>query len=80
MFQRRITVDEVRAVLEQGEIIDENPDALPYPSRLMLGRVGGRSLHVVLAENRADDETVVVTVHEPDPALWQPGSRRRRSP
>jgi hypothetical protein len=29
MFQRRITVDEVRAVLEQGEIIDENPDALP---------------------------------------------------
>ena len=36
------------------------------------------ALHVVVADNAPDDETIVVTVYEPDPALWQPGFRRRR--
>lgn len=35
-------------------------------------------MHVVAADNRAADETIVVTVYEPDPALWRPGFRRRR--
>ena len=50
----------------------------PYPSRLLLVSVGGRALYVVVADNADDDETIVVTVYEPDPALWQPGFRRRR--
>ena len=36
--------------------------------------------HVVVADNEDDGETIVVTVYEPDPALWQPGLRRRRRP
>ena len=78
MFARHITVEDVRRTIERGDVIDFNPDDLPYPSRLVLGRRGGRALHVVLAENRADDELIVVTVYEPDPALWRPGFRRRR--
>ncbi|MGH8196463.1 MAG: DUF4258 domain-containing protein, partial [Woeseiaceae bacterium] len=42
----------------------------PYPSRLLLGFVGGRALRLVVADNVGDDETIVVTVYEPDPALW----------
>lgn len=78
MFARRITPAEVRSVIEQGETIARYPDDVPYPSRLLLGSVGGRALHVVVADNAVNDETVVVTVYEPDPALWQPGFRRRR--
>jgi hypothetical protein len=80
MFVRSITPAEVRTVIEQGQTIESYPADTPYPSRLLLGFVGGRALHVVAAENADDDETIVVTVYEPDPALWQPGFRRRRRP
>jgi hypothetical protein len=80
MFVRSITAAEVRAVIEQGEAIERYQADTPYPSRLLLGFVGGRALHVVAADNADDDETIVVTVYEPDPALWQPGLRRRRRP
>jgi hypothetical protein len=33
---------------------------------------------VAVGDNKEDDETIVVTVYEPDPALWRPGFRRRR--
>jgi hypothetical protein len=78
MFVRSITPAEVRTVIEQGQIIERHPKDTPYPGRLLLGFVGGRALHVVVADNEDDDETIVVTVYEPDPALWHGGFRRRR--
>jgi hypothetical protein len=79
MFERNIGEEDVRKVLLQGEEIAGYPDDQPYPSRLLLGRVGGRPLHVVAAYNAGDDETIVVTVYEPDPALWEDGFRRRKA-
>ncbi len=67
-------------MIEQGQIIERYPNDTPYPSCLLLGFVGGRPLHVVVADNAGDDETIVVTVYEPDPALWRPGFRQRRRP
>jgi hypothetical protein len=78
MFVRSITAAEVRTVIDQAETIERYSHDVPYPSRLLLGFVGRRALHVVIAENTDDDEKIVVTVYEPDPALWQPGFRRRR--
>ena len=80
MFQRRVGVAEVRAIIERGEVIEDRPDDLPYASRLLLGAVQGRPLHVVVAEDAAAASTIVVTVYEPDPALWRPGFKRRRKP
>ena len=80
MFQRRIGVAEVRAIVEQGEVIEDRPDDVPYPSRLLLGVLHGRALHVVAAEDAAAATTIVVTVYEPDPLLWRPGFKRRRKP
>ena len=80
MFVRRMTAAEVRQVIEQGRTIERYPKDAPYPSRLLLGVVRGRALHVVVADNTDDNETIVVTAYEPDPALWQPGFRRRRRP
>jgi hypothetical protein len=78
MFQRGITTDAVRAVVESGVVIEAKPDDLPYPSRLVLGWLHGRPLHVVVADDAAVDVSVIVTVYEPDPALWRSDFRRRR--
>lgn len=77
MFQRRVSADDVRSVLAMGEVIEDYPFDTPYPSRLVLGWVGGRALHVVAADNMSDGETYVITVYEPDPALWSSDYRRR---
>jgi hypothetical protein len=39
-----------------------------------------RPLHVVAAENAEAHETIVITVYDPDPTLWEPGFRQRRRP
>ena len=80
MFQRGISLRDVRAALETGETIETYSDDAPYPSRLVLGWVGGtRALHVVVADDVAANEVIIVTVYEPDLVMWQPGFRRRRS-
>lgn len=74
-----IGVEDMRQVLAGGETIREYPDDVPYPSRLVLGWIGGRPIHVVAASNVANDETVVITVYEPDPAIWEVDFKRKRS-
>ncbi len=77
MFQRRITVQDVRQVLAHGETIEEYPADFPYPSRLMLGWIGQRPIHVVAAGSESAGETIVITLYEPDPARWDADFRRR---
>lgn len=79
MFNRGISADNVRHVLDTGERIEEYPDDTPYPSELLLGWLGSRPLHVVAARNRAADETIIVTVYEPDRERWESGFRRRKT-
>lgn len=79
MFERGISEAQVRVVLERGEQITAYPDDKPYPSRLLLGWRGERPLHVVAAYNAQEDEEIVITVYEPEAALWEDGFKRRRS-
>ena len=53
MFQCCFDEKDVRSVLETGEIIEVYPDDTPYPSRLILGWLERRPLHVVAADNIA---------------------------
>jgi len=78
MFERRIMEEDVREVVENGETIEHYPEDSPYPSRLILGWQGSRPIHVVVADLKEQNELIVVTVYEPDPALWQPDFRRRK--
>lgn len=78
MFERRIGRDEVRNVLEQGEVIEAYPEDRPFPSRLVLGWDESRPLHVVAARNEEENETVVITVYEPELDKWEPDFKRRR--
>ena len=77
MFQRQINTEDARHVLATGETIEEYPEDLPYPSRLVLGRKGDRPIHVVVAEDRETGEIIVLTAYQPDPAQWDPEFKRR---
>ncbi len=70
MFERRITVVDVRQTIQSGAVVEEYPNDKPYPSRLLLGFVSHRPIHIVIAENSAASEIFVVTVYEPDPLQW----------
>ena len=78
MFERRIPLEAVRQVLESGEMIEDYSEEMPDPGGLFSGQRGRRPLHVVMAENTPENEQVVITVYEPDPAQWQPGFRSRK--
>ena len=80
MFQRHINKDDVRYILENGETIETYPKDTPYPSRLVLGWRESRPLHVVVADNAENQETIVITVYEPDPEEWERDFRRRKRP
>lgn len=78
MFQRQISIDDVRQAMTNGEVIEYYPMDTPYPSRLILGRRGSRPVHVVVADNAESQETIVITVYEPDLSRWEPGFKRRK--
>jgi hypothetical protein len=78
MFERRISVGNVRQVLEIGEMIEDYSDEMPAPGGLISGKRGQRPLHVVMAENTKESELVVITVYEPDTSQWKPGFRNRK--
>jgi len=77
MFERRIGVADVRTALAHGEVIQVYPDDKPYPSRLLLGWIGTRPLHVVVAEDSEAGILIVVTAYEPDPVQWDAGFKRK---
>lgn len=77
MVQRGVSEADVRAVLDANDIIESYPTDTPYPSVLLLGDAQGRPLHVVAAHDAAGGRTIVITVYEPDPALWDATFRNR---
>jgi len=79
MFARGISEVDVRAVLEDGEIIEESPEDLPYPSRLLLGWVDTRPLHIVASLVGAST-IAIITVYEPNDTRWESGFRVRKKP
>ena len=77
MFEQSITETDVSRVLSSGEVIREYPEDKPYPSRLVLGFLGARPVHVVVADNSAEGEQIIITVYEPDPLRWDKSFHRR---
>jgi hypothetical protein len=78
MFERSVSTVDVKEVLALNDVIEDYPNDTPYPSRLLVGVVSGRPLHVVVAENTGEDEIIVITVYEPDPRQWDQEFRRRK--
>ena len=78
MFQRRISEEDVKQVATTGEMIETYPTNKPFPSRPILGWSGARPIHVVAADNAQAQETIIVTVYQPNDAEWEAGFKRRK--
>lgn len=78
MAQRAIGEADVRRIIESGTTIEEYPNDKPYPSRLLLGWIGDRPLHVVVADSVEQQQVVVITVYEPDTERWTADFTRRK--
>jgi hypothetical protein len=78
MFQRSVGRDAVNVVVSGGETIADYPDDSPYPSRLLLGFVNGRPVHVIVAWDAGTGTCIIVTAYEPQSDQWEPGFRKRR--
>ena len=65
-------------VVGSGETIEDYPEDKPFHIRLILGWRASRPLHVVVAHNMSENRIVIVTVYEPDAALWEADFRRRK--
>ena len=78
MFERNIRADEIRWIVENGKVVEDYPDDLPFPSKLLEGNFSGRQLHVVVAVDGS--RCIAVTTYAPDPELWDVDGRTRRKP
>lgn len=78
MHERSISEQEVETAIANGTIINTYPNDEPYPSYLLLGKAGNKTMHVVYADDSEDDLRVVITVYEPDIAIWLDDFKTRR--
>jgi hypothetical protein len=69
--KRGLTVEDIRSALGNGDDIESRPDDQRYPSRLVLGTCRSGSPSVAVRDTIDDDE-IVPTAYQPDPALWEP--------
>lgn len=79
MFERSIAMDEALAAIAAGEVIEEYPEDTPFPSVLLLAWIKERALHAVVAQDRESGNCYLITVYPPDPRLWEPDFRTRRT-
>lgn len=76
--ERMISTAEVRAVIDQGNIIEDYPDDARGHSALILGGgTGGRPIHVVCSPQ--DEFLAVITAYLPDPAGWTDDYKQRKT-
>lgn len=75
---RKVTWNELRDVVLAGDVIEERPDATPYPKALFMKEIrGDQPLYVSAAYDAAEDRTHIITVHWMDPTKWvDPWTRR----
>ena len=78
MFEKNIDEEDIVVVIQEGKVIENYPDDMPHPSRLILGNIGGKPLHLVVAFDSKSGTCYVVTVYHPDPELWEPDFKKRR--
>ncbi len=79
--QELVTLQEVHAVIFEGEVIEDYPEDVRGHSCLMLGSgLNGRLIHVVCAPK--NEYLAVITVYLPNERRWTADwrTRRRRSP
>ncbi len=74
--QRGIKTKDIRAVISNGEIIEQYPDDFPFPSCLITGYdEKGSCIHVCMSDEGSCAR--IVTAYYPDKELWSEDFRQR---
>ncbi len=74
--ERQISIDDIMAVINSGEIIEQYTEDYPFPSCLIFGCSGSRSIHLVASID--EDMIYIITAYVPSPDKWESGWRRRK--
>jgi hypothetical protein len=78
-LERGITIFALEQALLNGEIIERYPNDEPYPSCLVLGWLpSGDPLHVVCSRGNVEPALRIVTLYEPEDALWESDYKTRK--
>ena len=75
--QRGLKAKDIRAAVNDGEIIEQYPEDFPFPSCLILGKSEeGKCLHVVMSNEGSMAR--VITAYFPDPDKWSEDFKTRK--
>lgn len=67
---RRITVQELREAVADGEVIEDYPDDKYGPSCLIFGMTkSGRPIHLQCS-HPSRENIKIITLYQPDPGQW----------
>jgi hypothetical protein len=78
MLKRSVSVADVHQILATGRVIEAHPHDVPYPTRVLLGWIGPRPLHIVVHDDIVGHQIIIRTAYEPDPVRWNASFDRRR--
>lgn len=78
MFERGISVPDVKHVVKSGKIIESYPEDKPFQSYLLLGFIKEKPLHVVASVDPRIKKAIIITVYEPDSSMWKEGFEKRK--
>ena len=77
--ERNIKRADIVSCIQTGEIIEQYPDDMPFPSCLILGNNTNNSpLHVVCAMNQ-DLCCCMISAYYPNPDKWEPNNKTRKA-
>jgi hypothetical protein len=71
MISRNITDEDVKKVVDTGEIIREYPQDKPYPSKLLFKMILDRPIHVVVGRIEGTLACIIITVYVAGDDIWQ---------
>ena len=74
--ERGITIADVIAVIDSGEIIEQYPDDFPFSSCLILGKSNDKILHVVASIN--EELVYIITAYIPSASKWEDDWKTRK--
>ncbi len=75
--ERGIKARDIRASINNGEIIEQYPEDFPYPSCLILGHSAtGTPIHVVMSDNGCMGK--IITAYYPSSDKWNDDLKTRK--
>ena len=79
MFERSITTTDIQDTLNTATILNKYEKDKPYPSYLLLGWQENRPIHVVVAVNKQENESIIITAYEPTLEEWNKSFKKRKT-